>query len=155
MGNKLKGQKGRKVPKSAQTAPPPKKVPRGENVDFAKGHPVWSFSVLDLDAPIGGWSQLDPRNHVQEVLERFRNWETMTWAEILANKKRNHLIDVEKCVAPAQERLRELKLDDLDRLLSLGVNGPGRVWGILDGATFRLLWWDPDHAICPSSLKHT
>lgn len=81
----------------------------------------------------------------------------MTWGEILAEggRKRNHLIDVSQCCAKSQERLKYLRLDDHEQLLSLAVGAQARVFGILDRATFRILWWDPDHKVCPAQLKHT
>lgn len=30
-----------------------------------------------------------------------------------------------------------------------------RVWGLLVEDVFYLLWWDPEHEVCPSHLKHT
>ena len=33
---------------------------------------------------------------------------------------------------------------------SLRLSGQERVWGILDQGVLSVLWWDPDHAVCPS-----
>jgi hypothetical protein len=144
------------VPSAAKTAAEPRKIPRvGEAVDFWESHPLWSFALLDFYAEVGGWIHLRPQE-IDALLERFRRWETMTWREILAEgRKRNHAIDVSQCIAKAQERLRFLQLDDLEQLMSLSVSATARVMGILDRATFRILWWDPDHQVCPSHLKHT
>lgn len=152
--------KGRKaqhqVPSAAKSAAQPKKIPRvAEDFDFWSSRPIWSFALLDLVAHVGGWIHLRPED-LDELLERFRRWETMTWKQILAEgRKQNHAIDVSKCSVEAQERLRYLKLDDQEQLMSLSVNSKARVIGILDRATFRILWWDPDHQICPSTLKYT
>lgn len=157
MGRKDKRHKGQlRVPPAAGTAAEPKKIPRvGEAVEFRSAHPIWSFSLLDLGAPIGGWIHLRP-GQLNDLLARFREWETMTWSEILAQGRyRNHLIDVSKLIPQAQARLTFLQLDDREQLLSLGVNAKARVIGILDRATFRILWWDPEHQICPSHMKHT
>jgi hypothetical protein len=144
------------VPPAAKTAARPEKVPRiGEDVDFWNSHPVWSFSLLDLVAQVGGWIHLQ-QDELDELLARFRQWEKMTWKEILAeSRKQNHPIDVSKCSSVAQERLRVLKLDDQAQLMSLSVNSRARVIGILDRGIFRILWWDRDHQVCPSHMKHT
>jgi hypothetical protein len=151
-----KGSKGRhQVPLAAATAAQPKKVPRvGEHVDFNRSCPVWSFALLD---PVGnfGWTHFQ-KTDLDELLARFRQWEKMTWAQILAEgRKQNHSIDVDKCCRSAQERLKILGLDDREQLLSLRVNSKARVIGILDRATFHILWWDPEHQVCPSTLKGT
>jgi hypothetical protein len=62
---------------------------------------------------------------------------------------------VDKLVPEARRRLIQLKLEDIDELLSLRLSGKQRVWGILSEGVAALLWWDPDHRICPSRLKHT
>lgn len=158
MGRKDKKHQGKRhVPPAARTAAKPEKIPRvQEDVDFWKSRPVWSFAILDRFAAIGGWIHLDP-NDLDALLPRLRQWETMTWAEILAEggRKRNHLIDVSRCIPEAQQRLRDSGLDDQEQLLSLSVNSVARLIGVLDRATFRILWWDPKHQICPSHQKYT
>ena len=157
MGNRGKGLKGKhQVPQSAKTAVQPTKLPRvGENVDFYRHRPVWSFAQIDFYAEVGGWIRLQPGD-LDELLARFRQWEMMTWGEILSEGRRqNHAISVNQCIDKAQERLEFLKLDDLEELTSLRVNSKGRVLGIRDREVFRILWWDPEHEVCPSRLKHT
>jgi len=145
-----------RIPPAATIAGQPTKTPRvGEPVEFWSSHPQWSFALLDLTPAIGGWLHLR-QEEVDQLLDRFRRWETMTWGEILAEgRKRNHWIDVSQCCAESQKRLKYLHLDDHDRLLSLAVGGQARVIGILDRATFRILWWDPGHKVCPAQLSHT
>jgi hypothetical protein len=55
----------------------------------------------------------------------------------------------------ARDRLEDLRLEDIDELVSLRLGGAERVWGIRDGNVMLLLWWDPEHAVCPSLKKHT
>lgn len=154
---KQKGKGKHQVPAAAKTAGQPAKTPRiGEDVDFWRSSPQWSFTLLDLAPEIGGWLHLR-QGEVDALLARFREWETMTWGEILAEggRKRNHWIDVNQCCAESQKRLKYLRLDDHEQLLSLAVGGQARVIGILDRATFRILWWDPGHKVCPAQLRHT
>ncbi|MBC7873326.1 MAG: hypothetical protein H7Y01_04980 [Ferruginibacter sp.] len=158
MGNKKDKRKGGKhqVPQSAKTAAEPTKTPRvGDSVNFWQLRPVWSFSQLDFYAEVGGWIHLQPEDR-DALLARFRDWEKMTWAEILSEgRKQNHSIFVSKCSDKAQERLEHLKLDDLEELMSLRVSSRARVIGIRVREVFRILWWDPEHAVCPSHLKGT
>lgn len=46
-------------------------------------------------------------------------------------------------------------LDDQDALVSLGLTGRERIWGFIANGVMNLLWWDPNHEVCPSLLKHT
>jgi len=62
---------------------------------------------------------------------------------------------VASIIKDAQKRLEELKLDDVDQLYSLRLNGRERLWGIRSNDKFSILWWDPEHQICPAPLKHT
>jgi len=79
----------------------------------------------------------------------------MTWAEISKDKKKYHPIRVDKLATEARKRLEELRQDDVDVLWSLRVQGKPRIWGIREGRVLKLLWWDPNHEVCPSKLKHT
>ena len=152
-----KHQQKHQVPPAAQIAGRPAKIPRvGEEVDFWSSHPIWSLALLDLSAHVGGWQHLGQED-TDELLTRFRRWEAMTWSQILAEagRTRNHFIDVSQCCPDAQARLGFLGLDDQEQLMSLSVNSRARVIGILDRAIFKILWWDPDHQICPSTRRHT
>ena len=63
---------------------------------------------------------------------------------------RDHHVTIEQLVPEARTRLEELELDDIGQLYRLRLRGAQRVWGILEGYIFKILWWDPDHTICPS-----
>jgi hypothetical protein len=77
----------------------------------------------------------------------------MTLGEILG--RNNHRVSVEILCKEARDRLSELKLDDVDELLSLRLTGAQRIWGILEHNVVSLLWWDPNHQVCPSPKKYT
>ena len=147
---------GRQVPPGAGVVGRPEKIPRQEaTADYYDAHPSWSFAILDRFAPIGGWLQLSPESH-DELLERFKAWEKSTWHDILVQGARqNHRIDVDRCCALSQQRLKNLGLNDLDQLVSLRVNNLARVIGILDRSVFKILWWDPLHQVCPTEQRNT
>jgi hypothetical protein len=90
------------------------------------------------------------------IREKLQEFESMTWSEILiVSKKQNHQIDVSELCQSAQDYLREMSLEDIDQVLSLRLGGKERVWGIFTNGVVELLWWDPDHKICPSPLRNT
>jgi hypothetical protein len=137
-------------PKFQQT--PPGKTPRlGTNPEDAnKQTPVWSVSKFDHD---GIWGKDKFGDHTiiwDELLPKLSSYETMTWNDIYRNKKRDHSVEVWKLIKEARDRLAELKLDETEELFRFRLSGTGRLWGIRNGRVFILLWWDPDHEICPS-----
>lgn len=110
--------------------------------------------MLQLCDPYG-WHAADQAT-IHKIRERLRSFETMTWGEILnEGGKRNHLIHVSDLCREAKQQLRTIGQDDLDQLLSLGLTGQERIWGILENGVVRLLWWDPEHRVCPSHKKNT
>jgi predicted DNA-binding transcriptional regulator AlpA len=40
-------------------------------------------------------------------------------------------------------------------LFSLRLSSLERLWGLRSNDVFSVLWWDPNHQICPSPKKHT
>jgi hypothetical protein len=86
---------------------------------------------------------------------RLCELEKLTWSEILIQQKRwNHTIQTARLCKEAKDQLIEMRMDDLDEIVSLRLSNLERVWGFrLEGA-MTLLWWDPDHSICPTQPKH-
>lgn len=114
---------------------------------------AWRFSLLDTTGP-WGWRSVDMESHFDEVHAKLNDLEKLTVGE-LTGRAGNTPISTTQISAEAQRRLRQIKQDDLDTLWHLRLRGLWRVWGKLDGAIFYLLWWDPEHTVCPSELKHT
>ncbi len=91
-----------------------------------------------------------------EIRRKLGNFESMTWAEILQrSNNHHHLIPVERICAAARARLDALDQSDAEMVLSLRLSNLERVFGILDGPVLRVLWWDPNHQICPAELRNT
>ncbi|MEL6899611.1 MAG: hypothetical protein AAFP07_01565 [Cyanobacteria bacterium J06606_4] len=112
------------------------------------------MSHLEMVDPYG-WHETDAVT-LKRIREKLGDFESMTWNQILVDgKKRHHSIRIDQIAKPALKRLREIEQDDIDRLVSLSLSGKQRVWGILEEGVLRLLWWDPNHKICPSHKKHT
>jgi hypothetical protein len=106
---------------------------------------------MEMCAPFG-WHRLTG-SELSEIREKLKSFESMTLSEIL--NRNNHRVPVGLLCKDAKDRLRELKLDDIEELLSLRLTGVQRIWGILDQNIVVLLWWDPYHLVCPSLKKHT
>ena len=82
--------------------------------------------------------------------------ESMTWGSILVrDKKQNHTVAVTSLCKEAQDRLLDIQLDDQDALVSLRFGSRERAWGFREKNYFFLIWWDPEHKVCPSFKKHT
>jgi hypothetical protein len=111
--------------------------------------PVWSIARFDHEGPWGRNACTPDEILWGTIFPKMRNYETMTWNEILRNKWYNHSIEVARLIKAARDRLVELGLDDYEELFRFRLEGTGRVWGIRDGRIFQILWWDADHNIYP------
>ncbi len=134
--------------------PIPEKRPRVDPaiIDSLSQNPVWQIGALDLEGP-WGWHKIDSKLLYNTVIPKIKNFEKMRWNEILGPK--NHEIKINELSKTAQKRLTVLNLDDFDSLVSLRLTGRKRIWGIKIENICKVLWWDPEHAVCPSKLKHT
>ena len=113
---------------------------------------IWEVSGID-DNSQWGWNQVDCPYFLREIWKKMRNFETMTWGEILG--KNHHSIAVSSIIGPAQKRLLELGHDDVEELVSFRLTGSQRLWAIRVKHASCLLWWDPEHEICPSHKRYT
>ena len=91
---------------------------------------------------------------MSEIVPKLHAYESMTWREI-EGPSGSHFVERDALCPDAQALLDELGFRDVEELFSLRVTGRRRLWGIRDQATFRVLWWDPEHEVCPSVKKHT
>lgn len=109
---------------------------------------------MDMSGPFG-WQEVS-KSKLLEIRGKLARFEASTWHEILITaKNRNHTVTVDRLSPQARERLKEIQQDDLDELTSLRLTGRERVWGIRENGVFHLLWWDPEHRVYPTSLRHT
>lgn len=134
-------------------APADVRGPRHSEAPDALGrNPLWSFAVADLGGPwcLGAMSGAT----LVRVIRRLGEFEGMAWTEILQGTK-SHSVPVSALSSKAQQRLADIRQDDVDELVSLRFSGRERLWGIRHGALCRCLWWDPDHEVCPSAKQRT
>jgi hypothetical protein len=143
-----------KQPKSASTPRLFKEPRAAESGSYHRERPSWRIRRMEFADPFG-WHALDAQR-LEYVREKLSNFETMTWEEILVKaKKQNHSVSVADLCTDARDRLNVVcgGRIDVDELVSLRLTGKERVWGILDRGVLSLLWWDPDHSVCPSHAK--
>ena len=131
------------------------KTPRiAEHPNFPYSKPNWAVSMMEIYGEFG-WGKIG-RSDLDRVRKRLGNFEGMTWNEILIQGGgRHHPIPIPKISKAAKKRLEEIRQDDIEELMSLSLTGQERILGIRENSTLRLLWWDPEHRVCPSKMKHT
>jgi hypothetical protein len=140
---------GKNSPK-IKTQPDTRKTPRKAGFDEnpMRLRPAWRIGQMEFCDPFG-WHTVDA-NRLLRIHERLRSFETMSLGDIIG--RHNHLIPINRLSKVAQDRLHEINLDDIEMLISLRFTGAERVWGILEHNVVILLWWDPNHAVCPMNI---
>jgi hypothetical protein len=113
---------------------------------------VFGLQLLDHGGPYA-WSNALAA-HIKAIAAKCKGWESMTPAAVFSASG-NKPIPWESFSGPAQKRLVEIELDDYDGLWELRVSGKQRLWGILDRNIFYIVWWDPEHEVCPALKKRT
>ena len=147
MGDKWKKPKAKFDPKS-------EKIPKIGNRPPSDAETIlWSFALFDTG--IVFHDDQHPPDQFYDVAAELRAVEGLNWREIEKNSWRDHAVACTKLIREAQNRLVEIKQDDIPELWRLRFSGTRRIWGIRDGRIFKALWWDPLHAVCPSEKKHT
>lgn len=111
---------------------------------------TWSFSKLDENGP-WGWSHF--KDSLLYIFQKKRDFELLTLSKLQENG--SHSIPVTSICKEAQDRLLELKLEELDSLFSFHLRNKHRIWCIREENIMRVLWWDPDHKVYPTKKKHT
>lgn len=142
--------------------PAPKKRPRVAVEPVARKRPriphfrggplAWRFSAVDKDGPFA-WSGLSDHDQYRDVLAQLHQFETMDQASIAAGG--SHPVELEQMSAEARRRLMEIEHDDLDELMSFRIGGRRRVWCRMIDNIMSILWWDPEHQVCPSKKRYT
>ena len=143
----------KKTPRVAHSPPSGKqvRVAPGSDIDWSAMPITWQFRQVDHTGCFG-WHLCDRAMLVDTIMSRAQSFETMSWRE-LRSQKLLHDHSIDGLSSEAQERLREIKQDDIAGLCSLHIDKKRRVWGIQDRLYFKVLWWDPDHQVYPMNIK--
>ena len=80
----------------------------------------------------------------------------LTWSEILSQTiggkdrhRKHHSQTWDSLCGEAQERWLEIERTE-EELFRFRVGGRERIWGVRQGATFFVVWWDAEHQIYPT-----
>jgi hypothetical protein len=145
---KSKKQKGPKT----LIEPRAEKTPISEfHEDWREMRPAWRVSLLEMYTPFG-WMELNEAN-ANQVREKLANLESMKWKELIGY--RNHFIKVTELCKDAKDHLVAIQQDDIDSVMSIGITQKSRVVGIMEHNILKLLWWDPEHLVCPVDTPNT
>ncbi|HUT99750.1 MAG TPA: hypothetical protein VM054_11845 [bacterium] len=116
-------------------------------------NPKWSFSYLQLDGK-WCWSSIQ-RVKLLEIIRKVKEFEKLKWKELLRGNHPAKSIPLENIITEAQGILiDELRIQQ-DEIVRFRLSGEERIWGLLVEGVFNVIFWDPEHEVCPSELKHT
>ncbi len=143
----MKQPQARNLPASGKQ---PRTAPRGDPTLHDRETIVWALGIADLEGP-WGWRTAAARVWWTEILPKLRDFESMTWAEIMraaggrTRGNNSHFVEVRSLTGQAKVRLVEIGQDDVSELFSLRLSSTVRIYGIRDRRALRLLWYDPHH----------
>lgn len=121
-------------------------------------HLTWCESRSDQDGSwtwgTRAWSQEDWDKHISPAFQAF---EALTWAELLRQEtggkssrhRKHHDMPVEVITDEAQDRWKELGLEQYDTAFRFRLGNKQRAWGFRLRSHFHFVWWDPEHNIYP------
>ena len=81
------------------------------------------------------------------------NISNMTWGQMEQDK--HHFISLDSLNAEAYRNFQLFAARYSDNLFSFRIDGKKRLYGLVYESVFYILWYDREHKICPSKLKHT
>ncbi len=115
----------------------------------------WHFGAIDLEGPFG-WAEIT-ESQLVNLVGVIRDVERQTASELFDKAGYRQTvgatksIPIESICPDAQQRLATLGFDDHNHLVSLRITRRARLWMLRFNAIACLLWWDPDHQVCPGT----
>ncbi len=125
----------------------------GENI-------IWLFDKIDRSGSYAFDVNREDFDH-KEVLTKMINYSSMTWGEVKRQthddgRSKHHFLAPGSLSKEAAERLKARDLEEFsDYIFSFALQNKIRIVGIRNAEKFHVLWYDPDHKICPSKKGHT
>ena len=142
----------KKVKRPRSYGPTSSKIPRKDQSLEKKDIGVkFSTEIMDYGGT-WGWQNFNNRE-LRELIPKIIDFSGLNFSEL--GHQRSHFVNLNDLVKEAQERLREIKEEDIEKLFSLRLDGKKRIWCIAEGNVLQILWWDSKHEVCPSHKKHT
>lgn len=155
MGSKNKYPKEKVLPENKKTV---KNIESPEK--YYNSHPSWSFSMRDKENWPFSKEKIGEKIW-DEIIPRLEGLESQTWNEVLQqNKKKNHsLSDSSNWNSVAKKILENINIER-ESIISLTISGKCRLYGYIDHAVFKILWYDDNHGdnsscVYRSHKKHT
>lgn len=146
--------KAKIVPSRAKGVGTDKKAASQQSPSSGKDKQIsWSISMLDVDGPFC-WSKIGTNKFWSEIIPKIKHLESQSYL-VMINDAKHHNISIDKLTKQARDRLEEIRLDDCEELFSIRLSGKERIFCIQQENVMKILWWDPDHLICPCVKKHT
>lgn len=102
---------------------------------------------IDYDDAVWGWGQVTICEFFRKILPRLQEYESMTWNEI-TRRNSCHYWDINNMPAKARNKLKR-KYPQHDTFHQIDMEQPCRLLGWRDRQTLFLIWYDPNHTICP------
>jgi hypothetical protein len=112
------------------------------------------FSRVDVDSD---WclTKISTGDH-KSLLKKIKDFETMTVNEAFVQAQEpGKDYPLSSLIGGALRRLEDLQLDDQPEISRLRVGGKQRLYGFREENRFYVIWWDPEHEVCPSHLRNT
>lgn len=143
-----------RVPFSALEGIKSSKHPRiSANISDDENIPDFRAGKMDTGGKWGWHNSNILTLDMKEFLEKIFEHQKLSWQALRNNG--SHDVELDQIIPEARKRLEEIEQDEIAQLYSLRLSGKKRMWGIKDNNVFWILWWDPNHEICPSLKKHT
>lgn len=156
------GKSGRAKARKGQQTHAIAKIPGTPSTNTSRERPVFCFQYADRATP-HPW-RFTGDSHGAELINRFCEFAALTWGDIERQRtggksrhRKHHGIEVSSLVPDAQSDLMKRQLTERfgDSIFRFRFGGEQRLWGFRSGATFHVVWWDPDHEVCKNEKRHT
>jgi hypothetical protein len=117
----------------------------------------WTAQEVDHEHA-GAWDwDLTPKE-TADLLDLLSSTSRLVWREVKElkfNSQRrtralHHSQPVESICTEARQRLDAMGRGDQEEVFRLRHGNTIRVWGVLEGPVFSILWFDRDHQVCPT-----
>lgn len=142
----------RKVPSNK------KQAKSNKPVVFSNKFPVWKYDYfLRYDqiwcSEIKKFDKAKPL--FVKAINRLSEFEKRTWLEIEQDNSCSN-IEVSKLDNRAQKFIKKTPaFKDIDVLYHIRVDSTFRIWGKREQEVLHILWFDPDHKVYPTPMRHT
>ena len=159
-------QKNKQKPKTQKKVRHSSALPSSSKSPRASVEPNKSIAQMQMDFRLfeygdreGEWSWKQKRNWclskdkggagctVRRIMEKMSQ---LTWKEIWG--LRHHSQKLDSLCREAQKRWKKINRPE-EELFRFRSSGKQRIWGVRQGATFFVVWWDAEHKIYPTEKK--